>query len=66
VGGLYLVVVVWRLEAVLSVSLCALRVVKNSGCGFVRVHLRENTKEPCDWWVLGEVRILAMAGERGG
>lgn len=37
-------------------------VVKNSGCGLVGVHLGENTKERCDWWVLGEVRILAITG----
>jgi hypothetical protein len=37
--------------------------VKISGCGFVGVHLGENTKEPCDWWVLGEMRILANTAQ---
>ena len=31
--------------------------------GFVGVRLEENTKERCDWWVLGEMRILAIAAQ---
>ena len=32
--------------------------------GFVGVHLEGNTEERCDWWVLGETRILAIAAQR--
>jgi hypothetical protein len=35
-------------------------VVKDIGGGFVGVHLGKNTKEGCDWWVLGEMRIMAI------
>lgn len=34
--------------------------MKDIASGFVGMHLGENTKEGCDWWVLGEMRILAI------
>lgn len=76
VGGLscvYLYLgVVWRPdtdESVFCCCLCAVKGIvkkeKNAGCGFVEGSAcrRENTKECCDWWAVGEVRILAITSK---